>query len=225
MTKTFTVQDFFKRFPTDDACLEHLWATRYGDSVECPKCEKVGKFAKLKKAPAYSCPWCGHHIHPMAGTPFARSRTSLQKWFYAIYMFTTSRNGVAAKELQRQLGVTYKCAWRMAHEIRKYMGKVDGDNGLSGHVEVDETYIGGKRKGVRGRGALGKTIVFGMLERTGDIMTKVVPNVRRNTLHSHIEENVSKGSQISSDELNSYKTLDAKGYTHNTVEHGAGEYT
>lgn len=75
----------------------------------------------------------------MAGTPFERSRTPLQKWLYALYLFTTSWHRVPAKELQMQLGVTYKCAWRMGHEIRKFMSDTDGDDGLSGHVEIDES--------------------------------------------------------------------------------------
>ena len=151
---TLTVTDFFRQFPTDDACLKHLWEVRFGDEVECPKCGKVGKFYRLRKELAYSCPRCGHHIHPMVGTPFAKSRTPLQKWFYAMFLFTTTRHGVPAKELQRQLGVTYKTAWRMGHELRKYMAKVDGETPLGGIVEVDETYIGGKRSGgKRGRGA------------------------------------------------------------------------
>ena len=137
---SYTITDFFKQFPTDDDCLDHVMHLRYGESLDCPKCGKHGKFARIKKMPAYACPWCGHHIHPMANTPFMRTRTPLQKWFYAIYLFTTTRHGVPAKELQRQLGVTYKCAWRIGHEIRKYMGSVDGDSGLSGHVEIDETY-------------------------------------------------------------------------------------
>ncbi|HDO51617.1 MAG TPA: IS1595 family transposase, partial [Rhizobiales bacterium] len=145
MTKVFTVFDFYKRFPDDNSCLEHLMMLRHGNPMYCPKCGSEGQFAKLKKLPAYACPTCGHHIHPMAGTPFERSRTPLQKWFYAMYLFTTSRHGVPAKELQRQLGITYKCAWRMGHEIRKFMAETDGDNYLSGHVEVDETMIGGKR--------------------------------------------------------------------------------
>ena len=160
MAKQLTVQELFKRFPNDDSCLNHLMGLRYGESLDCPKCGKHGKFSRIKKMPAFQCAWCGHHIHPMAGTPFHRSRTPLQKWFYAMYIFTTSRHGVSAKELQRQLGVTYKCAWRIAHQIRKYMGKVDGDDNLSGHVEIDETYIGGHRKGKRGRGASGKTVVL-----------------------------------------------------------------
>ena len=224
MAKMFTVTDFFKRFPDDDSCLHHLMKIRYGFELDCPKCGKHVKFSRLSKQPAYQCSRCGHHIHPMAGTPFHRSRTPLQKWFYAMYLFTTSRHGVPAKELQRQLGVTYKCAWRIGHKIRKYMAEIDGDDGLSGHVEVDETMVGGKRKGKRGRGAAGKTIVFGMLEREGDVITRVVPDVKGDTLHPIIEDKVAKGSTVSSDELTSYMALGGKGYVHGTVEHGVEEW-
>ena len=147
MAKNYTVHDFFMQFPDDDSCLEHLFVTRNGERLECPSCEKTSKFHRVAKRPVYECQWCGYQISPMVGTPFEKSRTPLQKWFYALYLFTTSRHGVPAKELQRQLGVTYKCAWRMGHEIRKYIGKTDGANGLGGHIEVDETYVGGRKKG------------------------------------------------------------------------------
>ena len=121
--KQFTVKDFFKRFPDDDTCLEHLMEIRYGLELDCPKCGKHGKFSRIRKEKAYQCSWCAYRIHPMASTPFERSRTSLQKWFYAMYLFTASGRSVPAKELQRQLGVTYKTAWRIGNEIRKYMAK------------------------------------------------------------------------------------------------------
>jgi transposase-like protein len=224
MKDTLTVQDFFKRFPTDGDCLDHLMKIKFGEVIECPKCKKTGTFHRIKKIPAYSCQWCGHHIHPMADTPFQDSSTPLQKWFYAMYLFTTSRHGVPAKELQRQLGVTYKCAWRMAHQIREYMGKVDGNDTLSGHVEVDETYVGGIHPGKRGLGAKGKTIVMGMIERKGDVMTRVVDDVKRDSLIPVIEDNIEKGSTISTDELTSYKTLKHLGFKHGVVSHSTGQY-
>lgn len=224
MSKQFAVQDFFKRFPDDDSCLEHLMQIRFGTELDCPKCGKHGKFTRVRKIPAYQCAWCGHHIHPMVGTPFQASRTPLQKWFYAMYLFTTSRHGVPAKELQRQLSVTYKCAWRMGHEIRKYLGKVDGNPPLCGTVEVDETMIGGKRPGKRGRGAAGKTVVFGMLEKSGSAMTHVVPDVKRKTLYPLVEASIERGATIHSDELRSYATLASRGYKHESVNHGRGEY-
>src|SRR3990167_8562651 len=186
MAKTPTIQGFFKQLSDDDACLEYLMKLRHGEALDCPKCGKHGKFHRIRRHPAYECAWCGYEIYPMVGTPFEDSHMPLQKWFYAMYLFTTSRYGVPAKELQRQLSVTYKTAWRMGHELRKYMAKVDGDWPLDGHVEADETMIGGKRSGgKRGRGAPGKTVVFGMLERDGDVMTRIVGDVKRKTLEAH----------------------------------------
>ena len=222
---TFTINDFLKQFPDDSSCLNHLMQVRYGESLDCPKCGKRGKFSRVKKIPAFQCAWCGHHIHPMAGTPFEASHTPLQKWFYAMYLFTTSRHGVPAKELQRQLGVTYKTAWRMGHEIRKYMGKVDGDSGLSGHVEVDETYVGGRvdvRPGVKMLD--NKTIVMGMVERGGNVLTKIVPNVRTKTLIPVVQEYIAQGSTISTDELHPYTHLRKAGYKHGRVKHNIREW-
>ena len=226
MARSSTIQDFYKRFPDDDACLAHLFTLRFGTEFPCPKCGEIGKFRRLRKMPAYTCN-CGHHIHPMKGTPFERSHTALQKWFYAMYLFTTTRHGVPAKELQRQLGVTYKTAWRMGHEIRKYMGTVDGEPPLTGHVEVDETYIGGRRpkeKGFTGRSAKGKTVVFGILERGGELYTSVVLSASGKSLIPHILAQVPKGTRISSDEWAPYRVLTGLGYKHETVEHKSKEY-
>lgn len=222
--KQLTFKEFFQTFPDDKTCLDHLMKVRYGFEHTCRKCERASKFSRVSSQRAYACQFCGDHVYPCVGTPFEASRTSLQTWFYAIYLFTTSRHGVSAKELQRQLGVTYKCAWRMGHEIRKHMADVDGEDGLSGIVEVDETYVGGKKKGKRGRGADGKTIVFGMLERDGKLMTKIVVDAKTATLEPHILANVQAGSEIQSDEWFAYRNLNKKGYTHETVQHGAGEY-
>ena len=227
MAKAPAVQDFFKKFPDDDTCLEHLMELRFGNPLYCPKCGAEGQFAKLKKLPAYACPTCGHHIHPMVGTPFERSHTPLQKWFYAMYLFTTTRHGVPAKELQRQLSVTYKTAWRMGHEIRKYMGKVDGDPPLTDHVEIDETYIGGRKpkiKGFTGRGAKGKTVVMGILERDGEVFTKVVPSASRKSLIPPIIKRLRPGTRISTDEWGPYRILKQLGYDHDTVNHSADEW-
>jgi len=222
MSKNFTVTEFFKRFPDDDSCLDHLMLVRYGESMDCPKCGKHGKFSRIKKLPAYQCSWCGHHIHPKVGTPFEKSRTPLQKWFYAMYLFTTTRHGVPAKELQRQLGVTYKCAWRMGHEIRKYMANTDGDDGLSGHVEVDEAYIGGKDNYI-GRptdnGKSNKVAVMGMVERNGDLITRIIPKATKDVLLPHIIQNIEAGSTVSTDELHAYKGMTKYFFNHGYVSH------
>jgi predicted RNA-binding Zn-ribbon protein involved in translation (DUF1610 family) len=132
--KTFTLRDFDRQFPDDDACLEHLMLVRYGRRFPCPKCAREATFYRRAARPAFTCEFCGHDINPMAGTIFHRSHTALRKWFYAIFLFASSRHGVPARELQRQLGVTLKTGWRMGHQIRKFMGAIDGDNDLGGHT-------------------------------------------------------------------------------------------
>lgn len=227
MPKPTTIQAFFKQFPDDDACLKHLFDVRFGQGHVCDRCNRSARWYPIQAERAFSCQWCGNHLHPTVGTIFEKSRTSLQLWFYAIFLFTQTRHGVSAKELQRQLGVTYKCAHRMGHKIREHMAVVDGEDILGGpgeHVEIDETLVGGYRPGKRGRGAGGKTVVFGMMERDGDVMTYIVPNVKRSTLHPLIEEHVAKGTNVHTDELKSYNGLENKGYYPKRVNHSAGEY-
>jgi len=218
-----TIKEFLKRFPDDDACLAHLFRVRYGEKPECPKCKGETTFHKLTGFPAYSCAHCGHHIHPTAGTFMHRSHISIHDWFYAMYLFTTSRHGVPAKELERQLGVSYPTALRVSHKIREYMGLVDGDDPLSGHVEIDETMVGGYRPGPRGRGAKGKTTVLGMVERGGDLITHVVPDVKAKTLLPLVWANVKDHSKISTDELASYDRLRYR-YKLGRVNHRADEW-
>ncbi|MCF8709240.1 IS1595 family transposase [Rhizorhapis sp. SPR117] len=227
--KPQTIAQFFKQFPNDESCLNHLFEIRFGQGFECPSCERPSNWYRIKAERAYSCQWCGHHLHPTVGTPFEKTRTPLQMWFYAIYLFTTTRNGVAAKELERQLGVTYKTAWRMAHLIREHMADVDGEEPLGGvfkTVEVDETYIGGEVSG-KGMGYKGnKTAIVGMMERNGDVMTKVIANRSRATLQGAIISHVKSHSEIHTDEFISYDGLEyvGKGYWHKTVNHSLGEY-
>lgn len=223
MAKPMTIIEFMQVFPDDDACLDHLFKARFGVDYECPRCGESGKWKKLSKMPAYTCQ-CGNHVHPMVGTPFRKSHTPLQKWFYAMYLFTTTRHGVPAMELQRQLSVNYKTAWRMGHEIRKYLAAVDGDTPLDGHVEIDEMYVGGVRRGKSGRGALGKTAVLGMVERDGQIITRVIPDVSDAAIIPHIVENVEQGSTVSTDEWRTYRKLSKLGYKHGTVNHGMEEW-
>src|ERR1051325_8005579 len=158
----FSVREFFDRFPTEDSCLEHLMGIRYGLRHRCAKCGQVSTFHKLADRPAYTCAHCGANVHPMAGTIFQDTRTPLRMWFYAIYLFVTTRHGVSGKERQRQLGVTYKTAYRIGIQIRKLMEQADMTGILGGHVEMDEAYVGGRRSGgKRGRGAPGKAVVMG----------------------------------------------------------------
>ena len=221
----YTYQQFQAEYPTDDACLDKIMSMKFGEKSHCPGCGAETKFHRITKRRAYVCQLCGHHVYPCVGTPFEKSRTSLQKWFYAMYLFTATKHGVPAKELERQLGVTYKTAWRIAHELRKLMAQANGDGPLGGHVEIDETYVGGKVRGKgRGPSAGNKTIVLGMMQRDGDLRAGIVPNVRRNTLEPIILRHVSRTATISTDELASYRHLSAHGYKHGTVRHSLGEY-
>ncbi len=224
MSKITTVKQFMERFPDDDACLDHLMETRFGKEFECPKCKKASKFHRIRSERAFGCQWCGHHIHPSVGTPFHRSHTPLHSWYYVMYLFAITRHGVSGKEIQRHLGCSYETAWRMGHEIRKYLGQIDGQGPLDGDVEADEAYVGGARPGKRGRGAGGKAVVFAMQDRDGEMISKVVPDAKGKTLKGEIETRVVKGSTIHTDEWASYKGLEARGYTHSTVDHGKGEY-
>ena len=150
---------------------------------------------------AWACASCGDHLYPTAGTIFQDTRTPLQVWFYAIYLFVTTRHGVSGKELQRQLGVTYKTAWRMGHKIHEQMDRGEVKSLLSGHVEIDEAYVGGKRPGKRGRAPAGKAIAMGFKERGGRLLAQIIPNVKMDTLTADTLKTVERGSVVSTDEL------------------------
>lgn len=199
-TRPLTTTQFFRQFPDDENCLAHLFNVRFGQGYACPSCERSSSWYRIKAERAYSCQWCGHHLHPTVGTPFEQTRTPLQLWFYAIHLFTTTRHGASGKELQRQLGVTYKTAWRMAIMIRQHMTDVDGEEpiGAEGRtVQIDETFVGGRfARGHRsGNPAEGKAIVFGMIECGGDVVTHVVPNRTRATIFPLVQANVQAARQ------------------------------
>lgn len=227
MTKAPTLRQFQDRFPTEESCLDHLMRVRFGERHECEKCAKDARYYRVKARRSYACEWCGHQVYPTAGTPFDRTRTSLRDWFFVMFQFCASRNGVAAKEVERQLGVTYKTAWRMCHEIRKYMGDLDSDDQLGGVgkiVEIDETLIGGSVSG-KGSGYKGnKTCVVGMLERGGELITRVAPARHKAAMHGMINAHVLPGTTLHTDEFGGYKDIALNGYRHVTVNHGAGQY-
>jgi transposase len=220
----FSVREFFERFADDDACLSHIMEVRYGHRHVCGNCGVESTFHKLSDRRAYSCAHCGDHVYPCAGTIFQDSRTPLQTWFYAIYLFVTTRHGVSGKELQRTLGVTYKCAYRIGMQIRSLMKKADGFEIMQGHVELDETYFGAPKRGKRGRGAAGKTIIIGAAERGGRTVAKVVPSAKTVELRALVQENISKDALITTDEFMGYHLLKGEGYKHGKVNHSAKEY-
>ena len=123
MNTKYTIKDFNHQYPNDDACLHEVFLNRYGKLKVCPKCTKTTHFYKVTDRKCYACQSCGHQLHPLANTIFHKSETTLKTWFFAIFLFSNSKNGVSAKELERQLGVTYKTAWRMARQIRSLMNE------------------------------------------------------------------------------------------------------
>ncbi len=227
MSKAPTLRQFQAQFPTEESCLEHIMRQRFGDRHECAGCGKSAHYYRVSTRRAYVCEYCGHQVYPTAGTPFDRTRTSLRDWFMVMFMFTTSRNGVAAKAVERQIGVTYKTAWRMCHQIREYMTSLESDDPLGGigeTVEVDETIVGGSVSG-KGNGYMGnKTIVVGMLERGGELVTHVVTRRTKVAMHALINANVLPGTTISTDEMGGYKDLDHNGFRHIRVNHNRGQY-
>lgn len=229
---TYSFMEFSREFPDDAACLDYIWRTRFaadGHHTHCPKCDRPRKFHRVKDRPAYDCDSCGYHLHPLKGTIFQKSPTSLHLWFYAMYLMSVTRCGVSAKQIERELGVTYKTAWRMLNLIRnQLMG--DDVGRLTGDVEVDETYVGGKPRAnstyTAGRPTLDshKTPVLGMVERGGKVVASTVPNVRATTIMPQVSSRVLPGSMIYTDEYVVYDHLPKKLYRHRRIPHAEKVY-
>ncbi len=220
--RKYTAKDFDTEFPNDDACLEWIKNHRWSKGIHCLKCQKITKHHKVTGRPCYECDNCRHQVYPTADTIFHKTTTPLRVWFQAIYRMASTRCGISAKQIQRETGVTYKTAWRMFAQIRTLLGE-DIAN-LDGEVEVDETYIGGKRQGKRGRGAEGKSKVIGAIQRGGKVVTQVVPDVKRHTLVPFMARRVSPNATLYTDEFPTYDTMARAGYNHKRIEHHAKEY-
>jgi transposase len=234
--------EFMREFPDDGACLDYLWRTRYaedGENAECPKCQQVRPFKRYEtkqQRQSWTCTACGHHIHPTAGTIFHKSSTSLQLWFYAIYLVSSSRCGIAAKQLERELGVNYKTALRMLHKIREDLMPQDATP-LSGEVEADETFIGGRlregeRRKLRAQGIIQRgpatkprDVVFAAVERGGTVRAVVIPGKSRNAaaVSRQLHEFVLPGSMVFTDDWAGYHPI-GKTYRHRRIKHSQRIY-
>jgi transposase-like protein len=232
-----TYSEFLRRFPDNDACLDYLKAKFYPDGTACPKCGKPSRFHRIRGRSAYSCQFCGHHVYPTAGTIFHKSTTSLQLWFWAIYLLSSSRCGISAKQLGREIGVTYKTAHRMFKQIRSLLGQ-DGEPPLSGDVEVDETFLTGRlresdrrrreREGIHPNTPAyidkpGKMVVAAV-ERNGRVRATVAPDRMQPTLHGTIRQFVLPESMIFTDEHALYVGIDKHYRGHKRVRHKARIY-
>jgi transposase len=228
----FSLVEFMREYPDDAACLDKLWRDKYapdGHHAHCPKCERERKFHRTKSRPSYTCDTCGLHISPMAGTIFEKSTTSLQLWFYALYLVASTRCGISAKQLERELGVTYKTAHRMMKRIRTHLMNDQGADPLSGDVEIDETSWGGKprRKLTLQEAAAwreAKPTILGMVERGGRVRLRVIPSRRGPALSREVIANVNPSTIMFTDDWQAYKPLKRAMIDHRVINHSAGLY-
>ncbi len=240
--------DFLADFPDDEACLVFLWNERHNlgdDTAHCERCGEIRQFRRYtakQQRQDWTCTACGLHVHPTAGTIFHKSSTGLHLWFYAMYLMTSTRSGISAKQLERELGVTYKTAWRIFHLIRNELMTQDDNVTLSGDVELDETYVGGKpRQSDRAKWAdlppsqrksaalkwsdEKKITVFGMVERGGRVSARVVPSNQAKTLTPIVTRAIAPtSSTVYTDQATWYKWLPDAGYNHATIDHSARVY-
>lgn len=220
-------------FGSEDRCRAYLEELRWPDGVTCPRCGSQA-ISRIHERNQFHCDGpapegskrrsCGYQFSVTAGTLFHDSHLPLWKWFLAIYLMVESKKGISAKQLERSLHTSYKTAWYLAHRIRDAMGD-DDQPPLRGIIEVDETFVGGKREGV-GRGYReNKTMVVGAVERGGEIRLAVKPNNRRHHIEDFLDENVDHPEAIYTDELKSYDTIGITYETeHASVNHRADEY-
>lgn len=219
----FTVKQFNERFPNDDTCLDYMFEQAYGHMPACPKCGVANpSYYRVRNRKCFECKDCGNQIHPLAGTIFHKSSTSLRDWFYVIYLFSVAKNGVSAKEVERHLGVTYKTAWRITKQVRELMQQTG--NPLTGIAEVDETYIGGKhrRKGMFDN----KTAVIGIVEKkkdSGQIKAIATKQADATIALPFLRSSIAAGTVVHSDESRIYTRV-RRQFDHEFVNHSKLEY-
>lgn len=211
--------EFEKRFSTEDACIQYLFRLRWPKGFICPRCKSSkGWFTKRG---LFKCTKCAYQASVKAGTIFERSRLPISVWFRAIWWVTSQKNGASAKGLQRILGLgSYETAWAWLHKLRRAMVRPGRDR-LSGTIELDETFIGGRKSGKRGRGAEGKTLVFIAAqmdgERIGRIRLRRIKDASGASLDSAVQETIETGSVVRTDDWPGYNNLNHLGYARQII--------
>ena len=229
----YSLMEFMAEYKDDAACLDALWREKFapdGSHAHCPRCDRERKFHRTTTRASYTCDSCGLHVHPMKGTIFEKSTTSLHQWFYAMYLMVSTRCGISAKQLEREIGVSYKTAHRMMKLIRTSLMTDDGDEPLTGEVEVDETSVRGRPRGPRmtrseaATWRMAQPTVVGMVERGGRVRARVVADGRRaEPVSRAVRANVNPDSIIYTDDWAGYKPLHEY-REHRTINHSAGIY-
>jgi len=221
-----TLPDLHSLFSTDDKCREYLKRLRWPSGVTCPRCQHTA-ISTLKQQGKFECAKCWYQFSVLAGTIFHDSKLSLEKWFLAVLLLVESKKGMSANQLKRTIGVSYKTAWYLCHRIRAAMKETNPEK-LAGTIEVDETYVGGKRRGMgKARGMDNKVMVLGALARGGDIRLTVAPNRKATTkvLRKFLTETTAKGPKtIHTDEWPAYLSAVDLQTTHKRVNHSAKEW-
>jgi transposase-like protein len=212
-----TLLELEERFLTDQDCLEYLSKIRWPDGFQCPACEHGDVWYNCRGL--FECRRCGRQTSVTSGTILHQTRKPLKLWFRAMWHIANQKYGANALGLQRTLGLgSYNTAWQWLHKLRRAMVRPNRDK-LTGVVEIDETYVGGKRSGKRGRGAEGKTLIAVAVEDKGDdgigrIRLKHIKDASGDSLEEFIEEMVEPGSTIRTDDWNGYNGIQELGYTH-----------
>jgi transposase-like protein len=231
ITYPHTIEEFKQMFHCEDDCIRYLFEIRKQLGFVCPSCGNGGFWIVNERL--YECQKCHRQTSAKAGTVFQDSKQSLLTWFNAIWLFVTQKNGASAKGIQQGLGLrSYQTAWTMLQKLRTTMVRSTRTK-LSGTIEVDESYLGGSRKGKRGRGAVGKTLVAVAVElkavkpkegkeikdyyrkyRLSRVRLQCIPDTSKLSLHSFVKENIEPGSTVITDGYNSYNGLEDLGYEH-----------
>jgi transposase-like protein/transposase len=224
--------EFIKKFPTENKIIEYFIKIRY-QNLKCNHCgnDKIYNYSDEKRKKFFRCGICNRDFSIFKGTIFEHSSTDLRKWFYAIHLFLNGKKGISALQLQREISVTYKTAWRMLHKIREAMGNKnnDDDDFMNSIIEIDEAYLGGKAENkhmserVKAKGKFKKDIVLGMLERMKEVRAFKLNDTKTMTIYSKILENIAENSKIITDEHRAYYGLHNR-YHHVAVNHSKGEY-
>lgn len=224
--KTFkSILEFTQAFSTDLKCRKYIETKLWADGKPvCPHCAVIDDCYRFSDSRRFKCKACKKQFTVTVGTIFEGSHVELQKWFVAIYLLCSHKKGISSLQLSRDLNITQKSAWYMLHRLRYAFRSKSFLAPLNNVVEIDETYVGGKDKNRHEmKKGMEKTVVFGMIQRGGEVRTETVKEASHKDLYPVIQKNVEAGSKLMTDDANIYYAL-AKMYTHQSVNHKLGEY-